>query len=472
MASDDASNVKQRAGGDGALSTPLTRRDLLKAAGLGGMAIGMTGGLGSVVAACGSGGSSGGGSSSSPSGRTIKVGFVSPQTGPLAAFGEADMFCVKQWNTAVKGGIDCGDGQKHPINIIVKDSQSDTNRAAQVAGDLATNDGVDVMMVTSTPDTVNPVADQCEALGVPCVSNDCPLEAFYAGRGVTPFTGGPFKWTYHAFWGIKDLANIQIDLWNALTTNKIVGVMWPNDADGLSDADSKTGLKVYYTPAGYKIVDGGRFQDGSEDFTTQISKFKAANADIVSGVMIPPDFTNFWKECYQQGLKPKALTMAKSLLFPSALEALGNIGRGLSSEVWWSPSHPYKSSLTGQTCQDLANAYESDTGKQWTQPLMHYEVFEVVADALKRTKNVDDKQSIVNAIKATNLDTIAGHITWAAGPPLNPGPNVCVTALTGGQWNKGTKHPFTLDVVTSSWAKQTFGVDIPTTAQFKPINYS
>ncbi len=448
----------------------VTRRDFLKVAGVAGAALGVAG-SGSVLAACGSSSSSSSASSSAGTGRTIKVGFVSPLTGPLAAFGEADQFCVEQWNAAVKGGIKCGDGQTHPIQIIVKDSQSDTNRAAQVAGDLITNDGVDVMMVTSTPDTVNPVADQCEALSTPCVSNDCPLEAYYAGRGAVPFAANAFKWTYHAFWGIQDLANVQLDMWNTLSTNKRVGVMWPNDPDGLSDADPKTGLRVYYTPSGYSVVDGGRFQNGGEDFTTQISKFKAAGCDIVSGVMIPPDFTTFWKQCLQQGLNPKALTMAKALLFPSALEALGTVGYGLSSEVWWSPSHPFTSSLTGQTCQQLADAYQTKSGKQWTQPIMHYEVFEVVADSLKRTKNVDDKQSIVDAVKATDLQTIAGHITWSAGKPLNPGDNVCVTALTGGQWNKGTTYPYDLAVVSSAWAKKQLSVDIPTTAKFTPIPY-
>jgi branched-chain amino acid transport system substrate-binding protein len=472
MASDDKSKA-----GDGFEVKglrPITRRDFLKTAGIGAAALGIGGGLSGALAACGttsSGDSGGSTASAGGTGREVKVGFVSPLTGPLAAFGEADQFCVDQWNAAVKDGVKCGDGQTHPITIIMKDSQSDTNRAAQVAGDLITNDGVDVMMVTSTPDTVNPVADQAEALGTPCVSNDCPLEAYYAGRGVAPFTAGAFKWTYHAFWGIQDLANVQLNMWDSITTNKKVGVMWPNDADGLSDADPKTGLRIYYNPDGYSVVDGGRFQNGSEDFTTQISKFKAANCEISSGVMIPPDFTNFWKQCLQQGFNPAAMTMAKALLFPSAVEALGDIGYGLSSEVWWSPSHPFKSSLTGETCQQIADAYETSTGKQWTQPIMHYEVFEVVVDALKRATSVDDKQVLVDAIKNTNLDTLAGHISWTAGPPLNPGDNVCVTALTGGQWNKGTTYPFNIDVVNSDWAKKQLGVDIPTTATFAPIKY-
>jgi branched-chain amino acid transport system substrate-binding protein len=273
------------------------------------------------------------------------------------------------------------------------------------------------------------------------------------------------------FWGVEDLANIQLDLWNSLTTNKLIGAMWPNDADGIAQADAKHGLRAIYTPAGYKVIDGGRYQDGSEDFTSQIGKFKAVGVDIITGVMIPPDFTNFWKQCYQQGLKPNIVTMAKGILFPSAMEALGDIGYGLSSEVWWSPSHPFKSSLTGQTCQQLADAYEASTGKQWTQPIMHYNVFEVVADALKRTASVDDKEAIVKAVATTDLDTIAGHITFSAGPPYNPGPNVCRTPVVGGQWIKGSKYPYDIAVVNSAWAKKQLGVDIPTTAEFKRIAY-
>jgi branched-chain amino acid transport system substrate-binding protein len=30
------------------------------------------------------------------------------------------------------------------------------------------------------------------------------------------------------------------------------------------------------------------------------------------------------------------------LLFPSALEALGKSGNNLSTEVWWTPTYPFK----------------------------------------------------------------------------------------------------------------------------------
>ncbi len=425
----------------------ITRRDFLKVAGVAGAGLALAGSAGGALAACGSSSTSSSGASSGGTGSTIKVGFVAPLTGPLAAFGEADTFCVQQWRDYVKNGLKCGDGQVHPVEIIVKDSQSDSNRAATVAGDLITNDGVSVMMVASTPDTVNPVADQAEALGVPCVSNDCPWQAYYFGRGATP--DKPFTWTYHFFWGLEDVTANFVSMWNAVKTNKLIGVMWPNDADGLAWSNAKTGQPPMLAKAGYKTVDGGRYQDASEDFTSQISKFKSAGCEILSGVMIPPDFTTFWKQSYQQGFKPTMATVGKALLFPSALEALGSIGYGLTTECWWSPNHPFKSSLTGQTCQQFADAFTAATGKQWTQPLLHYAVFEVVANALSRTKNVEDKQSILDAIKATNLDTICGNVNWQAGAPQDPVPNVSKTPLVGGQWVKGTKWPFDLKVVTN-----------------------
>ena len=58
------------------------------------------------------------------------------------------------------------------------------------------------------------------------------------------------------------------------------------------------------------------------------------------GVFIPPDFTNFWKQAAQQGWKPKLGTYAKALLFPQSIEALGDVGAGLTTEVWWIADPP------------------------------------------------------------------------------------------------------------------------------------
>ena len=75
--------------------------------------------------------------------------------------------------------------------------------------------------------------------------------------------------------------------------------------------------------AGYTLVDPGRYQPLSDDFSAQISAFKDAGCEIVTGNMIPPDFANFWSQSAQQGFNPKIVTIGKALLFPSVIESLG-----------------------------------------------------------------------------------------------------------------------------------------------------
>src|SRR5262249_28390125 len=154
-----------------------------------------------------------------------------------------------------------------------------------------------------------------------------------------------FDWTYHFFWGMDDIIAVFIDLWSSMPTNKTIGALWSNDLEGNAIGDAKTGFPPALAKAGFKLIDPGRFPPGAQDFSAQIAKFKAANADILTGVMTPPDFTTFWNQAAQQGFKPKIATVAKALLFPSAVQALGKAGIGLSSEVWWSPNHPFTSSL-------------------------------------------------------------------------------------------------------------------------------
>ena len=137
--------------------------------------------------------------------KSVKIGFVSPQTGPLAPFGEADQFVLAEARDALKGGIKIG-GKTYPVEIISKDSQSNPNRAAEVTAQLILKDNVNIMIGSSSGETVNPVSDQCELNEVPCVTADTPWQIVYFGRGATP--DKPFKWTYHFFWGIDDMVNV------------------------------------------------------------------------------------------------------------------------------------------------------------------------------------------------------------------------------------------------------------------------
>ena len=471
------------------MSEAVSRRDFMKMAGVAGATIGAGAGLGGLLAACGGGTTATTAAAATTTtaavagttttaaavqtttsvsaaveaGREIKLGFVGPLTGSLASFGAADKYCLDHFNEVIGAGVVCGDGKMHKITTVIQDSQSSSSRSSQVAGDLIQNTGVDIIMAASSADNVIPVSDQAESFGVPCITCDTPWQAWFMGRKGDPKVG--FKWTYHAFWGQEDNFGIYFDLWSQVPNNKIVGVMWPNDADG---NNYRSQWPAPVEKAGYTIIDGGSFQDGTEDYTSMIDKFKKGGAEIISGVMSPPDFTNFWTQCKQQNFNPKIAGLGKALLFPQTGDALKALGENLCTTVWWHPTYPFKSALTGETCQQFADNYTAKTTKQWTQPLLHFLVFEWAVDVLKRTKNVDDKNDIIAQVAATNMQTIDGpldftQVVGAAGG-TRPVPNVVRTPLSGGQWRPSDK--WTYDLVQCSnknWPM------IPTTSKLLPL---
>src|SRR5271166_5086213 len=105
--------------------------------------------------------------------KSVKIGFVSPKTGPLAPFAEADQFVVDEVSKRFASGVTIA-GVNTPVEILVRDSQSKPSRAAEVAAGLIKDNAVDLMLVSSTPETTNPVSDQCELNEVPCLSTVAP----------------------------------------------------------------------------------------------------------------------------------------------------------------------------------------------------------------------------------------------------------------------------------------------------------
>src|SRR6478735_11882692 len=145
----------------------------------------------------------------------IKIGHVSPKTGPLAGFGEADGFILEQVRGILSKGLENG-GKTYKVEIISKDSQSNGSRAAEVASELILGDKVNLIVASATPDTTNPVSDQAEVNEVPCITTNCPWQPYFFGRKGDPAKG--FTWTYHFFWGLEDVIGAFLALWDELPT--------------------------------------------------------------------------------------------------------------------------------------------------------------------------------------------------------------------------------------------------------------
>lgn len=396
-----------------------------------------------ALAACGGGGTTppaSGGSSAAPGSSapapggsapsnapdSITIGIPMPFTGNIAGFGFGAPFVQQLVCDKVNadGGVYVKDyDKKIPIKVDIQDSQGTQDGAGKIAEQMVTNDHVTMLIAQHTPDNTVPVINVAEKYGVPCVSNGCPSDAV---RGL-----GQLQWTYHAFWDTTDCISAYIGLWKQLGygPGTVVGFLFPNDADALSWTEIANKL---VPEAGYTVSNPGTYPAGNTDWTSIINQFKKDKVQIIIGNDFAFDFNAFATQAVQQGFSPEFTTMGRAFLFPSDANALPmSIANGLTSEVWWAPSWPFKSSLDGMTCQQLADAWMK-SGEQgsddWYATLGDkYDAMEVCIDSITRAGSLDPAK-IRDALAATDLDTIGGHVKY------DQTTHIGVMPVTVGQW--------------------------------------
>ena len=260
----------------------ITRREFIKKAGIAGAAVGVASTVPSFARRA-----------FAAKRDYILIGHPNPSTGPIADFGEATPWADDRAIAAInaKGGIYIKEyGKKVPVKVKVLDTESDPTKAGEMASKLILHNKVDLMVVMHTPDTVNPVSAICERYEMPCISLDAPVEPW--------LTGGPYTWSYHAFWTVDSITDLFMGMWDeyADQTNKVVGGFWPNDPDG---AEWSAIFKRKLPAKGYRVIDPGRFPYFTKDFSAFINQFKKEKVDIITGTIIPPDWATAWRKCHQ-----------------------------------------------------------------------------------------------------------------------------------------------------------------------------
>src|SRR5436305_7632620 len=197
----------------------ITRRGLLRAVGAGTAAVG----FGGLLQAC----SSGIKGANSGSTKSITIGWIHPLTGPLAGFGAPDTWVISKIKktTPYKNGFKIG-GKTYPVTIKSYDSQSSPTRAGDLARTAILNGGVDLLLASSTPETVNTVASQAESLGTPLICSNVPWEPWYINLGGNPAKPSlKPKFVVMYFLGAEHLIKAFTPVWDRIHaqmhTNKV-----------------------------------------------------------------------------------------------------------------------------------------------------------------------------------------------------------------------------------------------------------
>ncbi|EHK88325.1 amino acid-binding protein [Saccharomonospora azurea SZMC 14600] len=216
-----------------------------------------------VLAACGGGevprGDDGGDG-------VLNLGYVLPETGPLAAFGPAQIESVR---LAVEDINDAGGVLTQPIPEVVGADEGGTARSAAQAADRVLSLGVDAVIGASASEASLSVVDSVTGAGVLQCSGSNTASALRDH----PDSGLYFRTAPDDTLQAKVLSKLVTE-----DDNERVGIVARGDdyGTGLLDATSKE-LKA----AGAGVVLGETYEPGTKDFDRLARQLRDADVDAV-----------------------------------------------------------------------------------------------------------------------------------------------------------------------------------------------
>ena len=301
-------------------------------------------------------------------------------------------------------------GKSYKIEILDRDSESNSNTAATAAQDLISKDGVNVMLVAQTPDTTVPVVQQATNNEIPVLSNNAPWQPHYLGIGgkLGPGIDPPVasEWNYHFFWGLEDVIEVFTSMWNDVKPGAVVGGLWPDDPDGNAWSDPNVGFPPALKKAGFTVVDPGRFPLGGSDYSAQINAFKNGGRRDRDGRAAAAGLRQLLGPGPAAGPQADRRHARQGAPLPGRGGLVTRTRSACRRRSGGRTSTRRRPASPGRPRPIWPGPTRTQENKQWTQPIGYvHSLFEVIVDAIVRAGGVKDKQALLDAIGETN----AGH---------------------------------------------------------------
>ena len=323
------------------------------------------------VAACGSDSGGGGGGASE-----IKIGTLYPVSGDLAKLGDQCLSGVKLAVEEINanGGIKAMGGAK--LTLVEADSQGKPDVAISEVERLCQQDNVSAILGTYQSSVALPatqaaerqqttmlittaVADDVTDKGYKYIFRICPKASWYAKDQIAfsqalPELGGPT---------IKTVALLHEDTDFGQSTSK--------------------GQIKYAEEAGLQVVANIAYPASSADLTTQVSKVKAANPDIVLTTTYLNDSILIAQARETLGMSQIFFDAAGGTVDPQFIKTLGDAAENWLTEIEFAPD-------SSPTAEELNAAYKAKYGVDMTGNGMDgYQGVYVIAKALEDAGSSD-----------------------------------------------------------------------------------
>ena len=350
-------------------------------------------------------------------------------TGGLQAFGQEQNWTLSLAAQMINsyGGIKLSDGTTAKVKLVVLDDQSNPTIGETNLQTLVSQYHASVILG--------------ELGGV----QDSVAQQF-ASRNQIPYIGPVYvssaktctdcsnSWVFAPFHNETDEAHVFFNWFDTVdpsTPSHNVTIAFFGEGDAAAAANNAAG-EAYARRLGYTVCtcSDSTFTPGStSEMTSFITAAKAAGAEAVYGLPIPPDAVLMVETAHQLGYTPKAWMITRgTAVAPFAIPALGGAGAlatGVMSAFPWSPSVPYTGELLGHTVNntDLVQQYESYWNHPPTLEGVYFTEALIAADAIAQAGSTNNI-AVRNALRSTTFSTPMGQVTFTQ----------------GGQWEQSSQY--------------------------------
>jgi branched-chain amino acid transport system substrate-binding protein len=334
----------------------------------------------------------------------IKIGAPLALTGALADSGKKQKLGFDLWLERINkaGGISVG-GQKHKVELVTYDYQTDGKRAGELAEKLINDDKVSFMIAPFGSGHTKITAAVAERYGVPIVAVASSEAVHDQG----------FKNLFGTLAPSSGLIEAMLTKFKATKPDlQSIGILGREDvfpklmADLMKGAAEKAGLKVVYS---------GTYAIGSIDHSAALTAMRQVKPDWIFITGYSQDLILARKQMADLGVKAPIITMITGPVYKEFIDALGPLAENVTSASWWHWATPFKSDDVFGSTKTFYDAVVQATGG--TEPdyvnASSAAALVVLQKAIEKAGSLD-RARVRNALAEMDVMTFFGPIKFRA----------------------------------------------------------
>lgn len=335
---------------------------------------------------------------------SIKIGFSTSLTGPLASSGKANLLAEQIWQERInaQGGL-----LGRQVDLVYYDDQSNAGNVPGIYAKLLDVDKVDLLMGAATNLIV---------AAMPGIMQHQKMVMVLVALG----SNDEFKYPRYfqtAAWGPDTkgvMANAFFEVAKTITPRpKTVAIV---GADAEFSNNAMTGARAKAKEDGFTVVYDRTYPPSTVDYSPIVHAIAATNPDLVFVASYPLDSVGMIQAATESGLK--AQMFGGAMVGPQFAVFMQKLGTKLERVVNF---HLY---VPGPTMkfpgiEEFLKTYQARAKDAGTDPLGYYQppyayaAMQVLEQAVKTTGTLDDGK-LADYIHKNEFDTIVGKLRFDA----------------------------------------------------------